>query len=90
LGCSGTRIDVREKDISTRTGTQKRLRIVWELAIPGTENTRYLVGRNYEATLTGNSLPRNDLVSWFGHDINVRAFDTATLKHIFDSFTLRL
>jgi hypothetical protein len=72
--------DVREKDIHNRTGTQKGLRIVWELAIPGTENTRHLVGKNYEATLTRNSLLRNDLVSWFGHDINVREFDTATLK----------
>ena len=72
--------DVRERDRNPRTGIEKGLRIVWELKIPGNENTRYLVGKNYEATLARNSLLRNDLISWFGHDINTREFETATLK----------
>ena len=73
-------IDVRDKDIPTRKGTVKGQRIVWELDIPGADNVRYLVGKNYEATLARNSKLRNDLITWFGHDINARQFDTATLK----------
>ena len=73
-------IDVRDKEIPTRKGTVKGQRIVWEIDVPGNDNVRYLVGKNYEATLAKNSPLRNDLITWFGHDINARQFDTATLK----------
>jgi hypothetical protein len=73
-------VDVRDKDIPTRKGTVKGQRIVWELDIPSSENIRYLAGKNYEPTLAKNSPLRNDLISWFGHDIKVHQFDTATLK----------
>jgi hypothetical protein len=73
-------IDVRDKEIPTRKGPVKGQRIVWEIDVPGNDNVQYLVGKNYEATLAKNSLLRNDLISWFGHDIKVRQFDTATLK----------
>ncbi|MEI6396202.1 MAG: hypothetical protein WCT12_34490 [Verrucomicrobiota bacterium] len=66
----------------TRKGSANRLRIIWELNIPGSENIRYLVGKSYEPTLTKDSSLRNDLRSWFGHDINARNFDTSTLKGI--------
>jgi len=75
-------IDVRDKEIPTRKGPVKGQRIVWEIDVPGNDNVQYLVGKNYEATLAKNSLLRNDLISWFGHDIKVRQFDTATLKHL--------
>ena len=75
-----TCIDVRDKDIPTRKGTVKGQRIVWEIDVPGNENVRYLVGKNYEPTLAKNSPLRIDLTTWFGHDIKVRNFDTATLK----------
>jgi hypothetical protein len=73
-------IDVRDKNIPTRKGTVKGQRIVWELDIPSSENIRYLAGKNYEPTLAKDSVLRNDLRSWFAHDINARQFDTATLK----------
>jgi hypothetical protein len=72
--------EVREIQKQTRKGTQKNLRIVWELDIPSSENIRYLAGKNYEPTLAKDSVLRNDLRSWFDHDINARQFDTATLK----------
>jgi hypothetical protein len=72
--------EVREIEKQTRKGTQKLLRLIWELQSPGSENTRYLAGKNYEPTLAKDSVLRNDLRSWFGHDINARQFDTATLK----------
>ena len=72
--------DTREVEKQTRKGTRKYLRLVWELDIPGAENIRYLAGKNYEPTLAKDSVLRNDLRSWFGHDINARQFDTATLK----------
>jgi hypothetical protein len=72
--------EIREIEKQTRKGTQKNLRLVWELDIPGTENVRFLAGKNYEPTLAKDSTLRNDLRSWFGHDIKVRNFDTATLK----------
>lgn len=73
-------IDTREVEKQTRKGTQKYLRIVWELDIPGGENIRYKAGKNYEPTLAKDSTLRHDLRTWFGHDINARQFDTATLK----------
>ena len=73
-------IDVRDKEIPTGKGPVKGQRIVWEIDVPGNDDVQYLVGNNYEATLAKNSLLRNDLISWFGHDIKVRQFDTATLK----------
>ena len=72
--------EIREIEKQTRKGTQKYLRLTWELDIPGAENIRYLAGKNYEPKLTKDSVLRNDLRSWFGHDIKVRNFDTATLK----------
>jgi hypothetical protein len=72
--------EVREVEKQTRKGTQKRLRIVWELDIPSSENILYLAGKNYEPTLAKESILRNDMRTWFGHDINVRQFDTTTLK----------
>ena len=72
--------EIREIEKQTRKGTQKNLRLVWELHIPGAENVRYLAGKNYEPTLAKDSTLRNDLRSWFGNDINARQFDTATLK----------
>jgi hypothetical protein len=72
--------DTREVEKQTRKGTQKSLRLVWELDIPGADNVRYFAGKNYEPTLAKDSVLRNDLRSWFGHDINARQFDTATLK----------
>ena len=72
--------EVREIEKQTRKGTQKYLRIVWALDILNSENIRYLAGKNYEPTLVKDSTLRNDLISWFGHDINARHFDTATLK----------
>ena len=72
--------EVREIEKQTRKGTEKFLRLIWELDVPGTDNVRYLVGKNYEPTLAKNSPLRNDLTTWFGHDINARQFDTATLK----------
>ena len=73
-------VDVRDKDIPTSKGTVKGQRIVWEIEVPGNHNVRYLVGKNYEATLAKHSTLRNDLRTWFGQDINARQFDTATLK----------
>ena len=58
----------------------KPKRIVWEIDVPGNHNVRYLVGKNYEATLAKHSTLRNDLRTWFGQDINAHQFDTATLK----------
>jgi hypothetical protein len=72
--------DIREIEKQTRKGTQKFLRIIWELDTCGRENVRYLAGKNYEPTLAKDSAFRNDLITWFGHDINARNFDTATLK----------
>jgi hypothetical protein len=72
--------EIREIEKQTRKGTQKYLRLTWELDLPGDENVRYLAGKNYEPKLTKDSALRNDLRSWFGHDIKVRNFDTATLK----------
>src|ERR1035441_3952370 len=72
--------EIREIEKQTRKGTQKYLRLTWELDLPGDENVRYLAGKNYEPKLTKDSALRNDLRSWFGHDIKVRKFDTATLK----------
>ena len=72
--------EVREIEKQTRKGTEKFLRLIWELDVPGAENVRYLAGKNYEPTLAKDSVLRNDLRSWFGHDINARQFDTATLK----------
>ena len=72
--------EIREIEKQTRKGTQKNLRIVWELDIPTSENIRYLAGKNYEPTLAKDSTLRHDLRTWFGHDINARQFDTATLK----------
>jgi hypothetical protein len=84
-----TCIDVREIENKRRKG-QKLLRIVWELKIVGTENIRYLVGKNYEPTLTKDSTLRDDICSWFGHDINARQFDTATLKNQDATVTIQL
>jgi hypothetical protein len=75
-----TCIDAREIEVQTVRGSEKRLRLIWELHIPGAGETRYLVGKNYEPALARGSKLRNDLVSWFGHDINTRQLDTATLK----------
>jgi hypothetical protein len=72
--------EIREIEKQTRKGAQKNLRLVWELDIPGADNVRYLAGKNYEPTLAKDSTLRNDLRSWFGHDIKARNFDTATLK----------
>src|ERR1017187_716761 len=72
--------EIREIEKQTRKGTQKNLRLVWELDIPGAENVRFLAGKNYEPTLAKDRTLRNDLRSWLGHDIKVRNFDTATLK----------
>jgi hypothetical protein len=72
--------DTREIEKQTRKGTQRFLRLIWELDVPGAQNIRYLVGKNYEPSLAKDSPLRNDLRSWLGHDINVRQFDTATLK----------
>jgi hypothetical protein len=77
---AATCIDAREFEKETRKGSAKLLRLIWELHIPGADDVRYLVGKNYEPTLARNSKLRNDLITWFGHDINVRQFDTATLK----------
>ena len=73
-------VDVRDKDIPARKGTVKGQRIVWEIDVPENHNVRYLVGKNYEATLAKHSTLRHDLCTWFGHDINARQFDTTTLK----------
>lgn len=72
--------DSREIEKQTRKGLQKFLRIIWELDTGGRENVRYLAGKNYEPTLARDSTLRNDLITWFGHDINARSFDTTTLK----------
>jgi len=74
-------IDVRERSQLERKASNKRLRIVWEVKVPGgAESVRYLVAKNYEPTLTRHSELRDDLISWLGHDIQARTFDTATLK----------
>ncbi len=75
-----TCIETREIEKQTPKGSEKRLRIIWELNVPGSDDVRYLVGKNYEPTLARNSLLRNDLTTWFGRDVNARQFDTATLK----------
>ena len=72
--------DIREIEKPTRKGLQKFLRLIWELDTCGAQNVRYLAGKNYEPTLAKDSTLRNDLITWFGHDINARNFDTATLK----------
>jgi hypothetical protein len=54
--------------------------VIWELGTFGRENVCYLAGKNYEPTLAKDSTLRNDLITWFGHDINARSFDTASLK----------
>jgi len=72
--------EVREIEKQTRKGTEKFLRLVWELAIPGSDNTCYLAGKNYKPTLAKDSILRSDLITWLGRDINARQFDTATLK----------
>jgi hypothetical protein len=77
---SATCIETREIEKQTPKGSEKRLRVVWELNVPGADDVRNLVGKNYEPTLARNSLLRNDLTTWFGRDINARQFDTATLK----------
>ena len=74
-------VDVRETENKRQRG-QKLLRIVWEVKVPGnhTGTVRYLVGKNYKPTLAKDSQLRNDIVDWFGHEINAKQFDTATLK----------
>lgn len=72
--------DTREVEKQTRKGTERFLRLIWELDIPGSENIRYLAGKNYKPSLAKDSPLRNDLISWFGKDINARQFDTATIK----------
>ena len=72
--------EVREIEKQTRKGTEKFLRLIWELDVPGADNVRYLAGKNYKPSLAKDSQLRSDLITWFGHDINVRQFDTATLK----------
>ena len=57
--------EVREIEKQTRKGTEKFLRLIWELQSPGSENIRYLAGKNYEPTLAKNSPLRNDLITWF-------------------------
>jgi hypothetical protein len=75
-----TCVDVREIEKQTRKGTEKFLRLIWELDIPGSENIRYLAGKNYKPSLAKDSPLRNDLITWYGHDINARQFDTTSLK----------
>ena len=74
-------VEVREIENKRQRG-QKLLRVTWEVKVPGNHNgtVRYLVGKNYEPTLAKDSQLRNDIMSWFGHDISARQFDTATLK----------
>ncbi len=67
-------------EIRELEGTEKSLRIIWDLDIPGSGNVLYRAGKNYEPSLAKNSRLRNALITWFGHDIKVRQFDTATLK----------
>ena len=79
-----TCIDTKEVVKQTRKGSERQLRLVWELQIPldddNENDVRYLAGKNYEPTLTKNSQLRNDLQSWFGHEFKPSKFDTATLK----------
>jgi hypothetical protein len=72
--------ETREVEKQTRNGTEKFLRIIWELQSPGSENIRYLAGKNYKPSLARDSQLRNDLITWFDRDINARQFDTGTLK----------
>jgi hypothetical protein len=72
--------DIREIEKQTPRGTKKFLRLIWELDTGGRENLCYLAGKHYEPTLATDSTLRNDLITWFGHDINARSFETATLK----------
>ena len=74
-----TCIEVREIENKRKPG-QTLLRIVWELKGAGKDNARYLVGKNYEPSLSQDTTLRNDIMSWFGHDINARQFDPTTLK----------
>ena len=84
-----TCIDVREIENRRKPG-QKLLRLVWELKSAGKDNVRHLVGKNYEPTLAKDSTLRNDIMSWFGHDINARQFDTASLKGQDATVTIQL
>ena len=70
-------VDVREIE-NNRQRSKKLLRVIWEVKVPGNNNgtVRYLVGKNYEPTLAKDSQLRNDIVDWFGHEINARQFDT--------------
>ena len=71
--------EAKDLEKSTRKGIKKYVRITWELQIASEENIRYMAGKNYEPSLTKGSQLRNDLISWFGQNINVRNFETKTL-----------
>ena len=72
--------EAREIHKMTSKGSQRQLRVIWELETSGDDDLRYLVGKSYEATLTSNSQLRNDLRTWLGHEFKPGQFDTATLK----------
>jgi hypothetical protein len=61
-------------------GSRSFLRLVWALNESANPNVRYLVGKNYEPSLRKGSELRNDIDSWLGDQIDVRSFDTDTLK----------
>ena len=77
-----TCIETKELVKPTRKGSERQLRLVWELQVPQEveDDVRYLAGKNYEPTLTKNSQLRHDLQTWFGHEFKHSKFDTATLK----------
>ena len=83
-----TCIDAKEIQKQTRKGSEKFLRLTWELQIPSAENVRYLAGKSYEPTLTKNSELRNDLRNWLGHDFKAGKFDTATLRGLEATITM--
>ena len=71
-------IDVRERSQLERKASNKRLRIVWEVKVPGgAESVRYVVAKNYEPTLARHSELRDDLISWLGHDSLRASFNTS-------------
>lgn len=74
-----TCIEARESTHKTLKGMEKCLLVIWALPDLSDESNRYLVGKNYPISLANGSALRNDLRTWFGHDVDARDFDTQTL-----------
>jgi hypothetical protein len=72
-------IEARDFTKNTDQGPKQQLRIIWQLTDPPEQHIRYLVGKNYDPSLTKGSDLRTDLQSWLG-PLNVPKFNSDTLK----------